>query len=133
VQNTLDQNLPPVRRNIVARFFTEMPIIFPLIALFHLGLTIFEALNYIGDDSVSRIYWLRPLVLLVYTFCWGAVCFTRKWGAMGYLVLTLINVSFNLFGPDILLRRALGDLLFAPIPINLLFAFLLLFYFRKMK
>lgn len=115
------------------RYFKTMPIFFPLIGLFLLGLTGFEAWNYIGDHEVGYIYWLRPVVLLVYFLCWAGACLARKIPAIAFTVLTIVNVAFYLFGPDIMLKRALGDLLFVPIPVNLLFSFLLLFYFRKMR
>ena len=125
--------VPAARKNIVVRYFTLMPIFFPLIGLFLLGLTLMEAFNYIGDDSISRLYWLRPVVLLLYFLTWAGACLARKVPAIGFVALTIINVAAYLFGPDVLLKRALGDLLFVPIPVNLLFSFLLLFFFRKMK
>jgi len=119
--------------NVLVRYFKTMPIFFPLIGLFLLFLTFYEALNYLGDDSVSHLYWLRPLVLALYFLCWAGACLARKLPAIGFVGLTIINVAFYLFGPDSILKRALGDLLFLPIPVNLLFAFLLLFFFRRMK
>lgn len=124
---------PASRDNMLLRYFKDMPIVFPLIGLFLLGLTVLEAWNFLGDDSVSRLYWLRPLVMLVYFLCWAGICLRSKKAGIAFVVLTILNVSFHLFGPDILWRRALGNLLFEPIPINLLFAFLLLFFFRRLS
>jgi hypothetical protein len=132
--------------NFLKRFFTTAPIIFPLIALFHIGLTAYEAVNYIGDTSVSYYYWLRPMVLALYTLFWLGCCYRKKWGGLGYLLLTIANVAFYFFGPDsllnidsaswinqlIVLRRAIGDLLFVPLPANILFSFIILFYYQKM-
>jgi len=123
----------PVRQGFLGRYFSNLPIFFPLIGLFHIGLAVYEAWYWIGDDSVSRLYWLRPAVLLLYALFWCGACMLKKWAGIGYVVLSVINVSFHLFGPDIMLKRAIGDLLFVPIPANLLFAFLLLFYFKRMK
>lgn len=123
----------PEPKGLIDRYFTKMPIFFPLIGLFLLGMTIFEAWNYLGDNSVSYVFWLRPLVLLVYFLSWAGACLARKIPAIIFVVLTILNVILYLFGPEILLKRAIGDLLFSPIPVNLLFAFLLLFFFRKMK
>ncbi len=131
-QNTGIENVRS-SNNILVRFFRSMPIFFPLIALFHLGQTAFESYNYLGDYSVSTVYWLRPLVLLLYTVLWIATCFRQRWGGIAYIALTIANVVLYLFGPDIVIKRAIGDLLFVPIPVNLLFSFLLLFYFRKMQ
>lgn len=132
--------------NFLKRFFTAAPILFPLIALFHIGLTIYEGVNYIGDTSVSYYYWLRPVILGLYTAFWAGCCYRKKWGALGYLFLTIANVAFYFFGPDallnvdnaglldqvIILRRAVGDLLFLPLPVNILFSFIILFYYQKM-
>ena len=114
-------------------FFTTAPIAFPMIALFHLWLTYTEAVNYIGDTSVFLIYTLRPIVLLAYTIFWIGCCYMKRWAGFGYLVLTMLNVSFYLFAPPSLLKQAIGDILFVPVPINLLFCFLILFYFKRMQ
>jgi hypothetical protein len=130
-----EESLPaqPASKGLLVRYFTEMPIFFPLIGLFLLAITIFEGWSFIGDDSVSRIYWFRPAVMFLYFIFWSATCLARKWGAIAFIVLTILNVSFHLFGPDMVAKRALGDLMFLPIPVNLLFSFLLLFFFRKFK
>ncbi len=114
-------------------FFRRPAVFFPLIALFHLGLTISEGLNYIGNDEVYRTYWLIPVVLLLYTVFWSGATLYKKWGAIGYVILTVANVSLHFFGPPGIFKQALGDILFLPVPVNLVFSFLLLFYFRKME
>jgi hypothetical protein len=124
---------PVVRKNIGQQYFSNMPIVFPLVGLFLLGLTLFEAWNYLGDHEVSLVYWLRPVVLLFYFLFWAGTCLGFKKAGLAFLVLTIVNVAFQLFGPDTLLKRALGDILFLPLPVNILFSFLLLFYFRKLK
>jgi hypothetical protein len=120
-------------RPFLLQYFTRMPIVFPLVGLFLLGMAGFEAWNYLGDDEVSRIYWLRPAVLFLYFLFWSGACFRLKKPGLAFLVLTMVNVAFHLFGPDILLKRALGDILFIPLPVNILFSFLLLFYFRRLQ
>lgn len=118
---------------VLKSFFTSAPIAFPMIAIFHIWLTISEAINYIGDTSVFPIYSLRPIILLLYTIFWIGCCYMKRWAGFGYLVLTLVNVSFHLFGPPSILKQAVGDLLFLPVPVNLLFCFLILFYFKRMQ
>lgn len=114
-------------------FFTTAPIAFPMIALFHIWLTISESVNYIGDTSVFLIFSLRPIVLLLYTIFWIGCCYLKKWAGFGYLFLTMLNVSFYLFAPPSILKEAIGDLLFIPIPVNMLFCFLILYYFKRMQ
>lgn len=121
------------QKNILTRYFTELPIFFPLIGLFLLAMTLFEGMSFLGDSSVGHEYWFRPAVMLLYFIFWSVACLGRKWGAIAFIVLTILNVAFQLFGPEMVWKHALGDLLFLPIPVNLLFSFLLLFYFRKLK
>lgn len=115
------------------RFFRRPPVLFPLIALFHLGLTISEAFNYIGNNDVYMAYWLIPAVLLLYTVFWSGATLYRKWAAVAYVLLTVANVSLHFFAPPSVYKQALGDILFIPVPVNLVFAFLLLFFFRRME
>lgn len=120
--------------SLVSRYFKSLPVVFPLIGLFHLVMTVFEAYYYVGDNSIHGIYWFRPLILLVYLVFWIGICLKKKWMAIGYLVLTMGNVAFHLFGSGrFLVHRALSDILFAPLPLNLVFCFLILFYFRRME
>lgn len=125
--------LPEGRRNVIVQYFTRMPVVFPLVGLFLLVLAGAEAWNYYGDGEVSFLYRLRPAVLLLYFLFWAGVCFERKKAGLAFLCLTILNVAFYLFGPESVMKHALGDLLFIPLPVNILFSFLLLFYFRKLK
>jgi hypothetical protein len=45
----------------------------------------------------------------------------------------MITLSLYLFIPDFILSRAIGDVLFVPIPVNILFCFLILFYYKRMQ
>lgn len=114
-------------------FFRRPPVFFPLIALFHLWLTISEGFNYIGNNDVYLAYWLIPVVYLFYTVFWCGATMYKKWGALGYLFLTIANVSVHFFAPASIYKQALGDIMFIPVPVNLLFSFLLLFFFRRME
>ena len=114
-------------------------------------MTVYEAISYIGDFSVSYYYWLRPFVLLLYTIFWIGCCFLKRRAALGYLVLTIVNVAFYFFGPEnglnldgrglsgvltdnvIILKHAVGDLLFVPLPVNILFSFIILLYYQRMQ
>ncbi|MFT4061416.1 MAG: hypothetical protein QM642_03555 [Edaphocola sp.] len=121
------------KKNILKRYFTDMPVFFPLIGLFLIAMAGYELQNYWGDNSVSAWYLWRPAILLLYAVFWAGICFRQKWAAIAFVVLTIANVSYYFWGPDSYLHRAIGDLLFIPIPVNLLFAFVLLFFFRKLK
>lgn len=122
-----------VHKSIIKRYFTTLPIFFPLIGLFLLGIAANEFWNYASDDNFSPIYWWRPILFLVYFLFWIPICFAKKWGALGFLILTILGMSFFLFSPNIPVKRAIGDVLVMPIPANVLFSFLVLFYYRRMK
>lgn len=124
---------PEARKPFWVQYFTRMPIVFPLVGLFLLAMAAFEAWNYLGDNEVSSIYWLRPVIMLLYFLFWAGACFGSKKAGLAFLVLTIANVAFYLFGPDSVPKRALGDILFIPLPVNILFSFLLLFYFRRLQ
>ncbi len=67
---------------------------FPLVGLFH----VLWLLWTVWDDRLvpfPGIEWLQVLWMFVYTLFWIAACDMRKWGALGYIALTLINLSFN--------------------------------------
>jgi hypothetical protein len=70
------------------------PILFPLVGLFHI-LWLFWT---IWDDrflAFPGIEWLQVLWMIGYTVCWLAVCDLRKWGALGYIALTVLNVALH--------------------------------------
>lgn len=116
----------------VYRLLRRPPVIFPLVALFLSALTALEAYQWLGDPSVFRIYWFRPLILLAYTISWVGACLFKKWGAISFLALSVANVCLYLLTQDNIYKQAFGDILFSPIPMNLFLSFLLLFYFKRM-
>jgi hypothetical protein len=120
-------------KNLIVRYFTQMPIFFPLIGLFMLGLALSECWSYATDHDYGAIYWFRPVLFFIYFLIWVPICYAKKWAGFTFLILSILGMSFDMFGPDIMLKHAIGDVLIKPIPINILFSFLLLFYFRRMK
>jgi len=118
--------------SLLYRIFRRPPVIFPLLSLFLIGLTLFEAWNWLGDTSLPKVYWWRPVILLGYTVFWIGANFLKKWAAVAFIVLTIANISLQFFGADGLLRTALGDILFPQVPLHLFLCILLLFYFRQM-
>ena len=114
------------------RLLRRPPVIFPLIGLFLVAMTFLEAYQWLGDSSVFRIYWFRPVVMIAYSTFWIGACLFRKWGAIGFFAISVANVCLYLFTHDNIYRQAFGDILFSPVPLNLFFSFLLLFYFKRM-
>lgn len=120
-------------QNLIKRYFTQMPIFFPLVGLFLLAIALIEFWSYAGDSDFGPIYWLRPILFMAYAILWIPICYAKKWAALSFLVLSILGMAFYLFGPDIVLKHAIGDVLIMPVPANILFSFLILFYYRKMK
>lgn len=134
----------------VKKFFTTAPIIFPLVALFHLGLLAYDCSTWF-DPGVSYWFWLRPVVMAFYTWLWIGACYLKKREATAYLIFTIIMVTFYYFGPTggnnldgqsifgdtynqlVLLHRSVADILLDPLPANILFSFIILLYYRRMK
>ncbi len=80
-------------------FFTDItrkpPVLFPLVGLFH----IFWLLLTIWSDKdipFPGIVWLEVLWMVGYTTFWIAACDMRKWGATGYILLTVVNAGIYL-------------------------------------
>jgi hypothetical protein len=120
-------------RNIVKRYFKQMPVFFPLIGLFLLVMAGIEFWSYANDSGYLLVYWLRPVLFLAYALLWLPICFAKKWAALGFLVLSILGMAFFLFGPGGTLKSAIGDVYVLPVPANILFSFLILFYYRKLK
>lgn len=135
----------------IKQYFTTAPIVFPLIGLFHVGMLVYLSISWLSS-SVGFVYHLRPVVLAAYTALWIGTCFLRKKYATAYLVMTIVMVCFYYLFPtghfnnfdsqtffgslgDQLahLHDAVADILLYPLPANILFSFIILFYYRKMQ
>ena len=102
------------------------PMLFPLVALFH----VLWFLWTIYDDRHEPldIAWLQVLWLTGFTLFWIATCDLRKWGAIGYFALTLIDAVLYFAA-----RNHVADQLYLSNMFLLdgLFSFFLLFYYKK--
>src|ERR1035437_7523279 len=105
------------------------PVLFPLVGLFH----ILWLLWIIWDDRhlpFPGIEWLQVLWMAGFAFFWIAACDLRKWGALGYIVLTLLNAVLFLFVKNVNDR----DLYMSPVfLIGGLFSFFLIFYYKRFR
>lgn len=101
--------------------------LFPLVGLFH----VLWLLWTIWSDHTAPfpgIEWLQVLWMAGYTLFWLAACDLHKWGALGYIVLTLINASLYLA----IRNNSLSILYMSNIfLIDGLFSVFLVFYYRK--
>lgn len=110
------------------------PILFPLVALFFVFMCAVEMYLFWGDTSIYKVYLLRPVVMMVYTVFWVGCCLLKKWGAVGFVTLSILQLCLILFLPeaDDHFKDAVVNNFFSKYPINLGLSFLLLFYFKRM-
>lgn len=118
--------------HLIYKYFKTAPIIFPLLGLFLIVLMIYEISLFGFGGSVPTLYMLRPLIMIGYTASWVGVSYLKKWGAIGFVLVSLLVMLLNYIGaPE--WKSSLGDLLFKPLPINLLMCMLIFLFFKRFK
>lgn len=95
----------------VERFIKKPPVVFPLVALFHIGLLVFSIYN-ASTEPLSSLIWLQPLWMLAYTFAWLFVCDLKRWAAYTYIGVTTLSllhflVKNELYHSDLFLVDAI--------------------------
>ncbi len=106
---------------------TKPIILFPLVGLFH----ILWLLWIVWTDRqvpVNNIEWLQVLWMVGYTTFWIAASDFRKWGALGYIGLTLVNATLFLAVKNINNRELYMSNIFL---LDGLFSFFLLFFYKR--
>ncbi len=79
-------------KQIVVDISTKNIILFPLIGLFHLLWTL-DAVWRGHSEITSPIVLIELAWMLGFTVFWLAACDLKKWGALGYLILTIVDIS----------------------------------------
>jgi hypothetical protein len=113
----------------IKRIWKKPPLLFPLIAVFHFIWLAYSIWNY-NSEPFPSVAWVQPLWILAYAVSWLFTCDLKKWAALAYIGLATLNMSlrFILTSPTDLSNFT--DTIF---PIDVLFCFFLLFYFRKFE
>lgn len=111
------------------RFIQKPPVLFPLVALFHIAMLGYGLYSYSTEPFPSLI-WVQPLWLLLYTFSWVFVCDMKRWAAIAYVLLTVLNLSLRFLLTSSIDINNFTDALF---PADILFSFLALFYYRQLQ
>jgi hypothetical protein len=119
--------------SIFTKLVRRPPIVFPLVALFLLCMSVVEMYFFWDGSSIYKEYLFRPLLMLLYTIFWMGCCMFKKWGAIGFVTLCIVQLCLILFLPDSRFKVAVVNNFFSDYPINLGMAFLVLFYFRRMN
>lgn len=109
---------------------TKPPVMFPLVALFHLFMLGYSLWWDVGEVPFPSVYWISSLWLLVYTVCWIAICDLRKWAGITYVLLTALHISLHY-----LLHSATDIALYTPpfMLVFVLFSFFVLVFFRRFQ
>lgn len=114
-------------KTFTADLLRKPPQMFPIVGLFHilwLGYLIWSD----RTEPFPNIVWLGVLWMLGYTIFWLAACDLKKWGALGYMLLTLLNTILYFAR----LNGKLDTDYMSDISlIDALFSFFLLFYFKR--
>jgi hypothetical protein len=119
------------RQNILRRIWDGLPVLFPLVALFHLLLLGYNVISFARQDLLDTIIASGTCVeLLLYTLLWVAVCDRWRWAAIGYIVLTAANLLLQFLNPPASNWRLVSDALF---PFDVLMCFFLLFYYKRFR
>jgi hypothetical protein len=103
--------------------------LFPLVGLFH----VLWLLWTIWDDRYTPflgIEWLQVLWIMGFTAFWTAACDLRKWGALGYIFLTLLDAALYLGVRNNMFPELYISNMFL---LDGLFSFFLLFYYKKFR
>jgi hypothetical protein len=103
------------------------PLLFPLVALFHLFMLIYSTWI-VHTEPFPSIRYLQPLWLFAYTICWIFVCDMRRLAALGYIMVTILNIILLVT----IKSRDMKELYTASLfPMDILFSFFVLFYYKR--
>ncbi len=100
----------------IDKYIKQPPVLFPLVALFHIGMLVFCIYN-AASEPMSSLIWLQPLWMLGYTVSWIMVCSMQRWAAYTYVAITTLSLGVHFFAKNDLYVSSLFliDVLFAMI------------------
>lgn len=107
------------------RITRKPPLLFPLVALFHVGLLVYYLFTLFPEPL-----WVQLLWIAMFTFAWIFVCDMKKWAAWLYVGITTLNLGLRLVLKSPADLSNFTDTLF---PADILFSFFVLFYFRRFE
>jgi len=107
----------------------KLPLFFPLVALFHLFAFFYTFWN-AHTEPFPSIVWLQTLWITAYTTSWIFICDKKRWAAWAYIGITSINIILILTVSSPGMRELVTNTIF---PIDILFCFFILFYYKRFK
>lgn len=115
------------------RMWTGLPVIFPLVGLFHIAI-LFITIYSFAQDGVLDVFTPAGicLMLLAYAVLWIYICLQRRWAAIAYIILTAVNLCLQYLTPQGNPWRDVGAAM-APggLPVDALMCFFLLFFYKR--
>ncbi|OJV53010.1 MAG: hypothetical protein BGO31_04460 [Bacteroidetes bacterium 43-16] len=130
-------------KSFIQNFFVKPPVIFPLVACFLIFLGIYEASQSLFSDQVEGIYKIRPILMILMAIFWTGATFFQKWGALGFVILTIVSLMVYFYSDSLELKALFGNILMlhvpvmegksVPIPLSAIFSFIALFFYRRMN
>ena len=107
---------------------TKPPVLFPLVALFHMALFTWTIISLIQQPGISTE--MSALWMLGYTICWLATTDMRKWGAMLYVIVTVVSIILYFTVHDKFTWLNYASPIFI---LDMLFCFFIMFYFKRFR
>lgn len=120
-----------LQQSFFRRMWTGLPILFPLVALFHIALLGYNVFSFAQQGVLdTAIAGGTCVELLLYTVLWIAVCDRWRWAAIGYIILTAANLLLQFLNHAGSTWRLVSDALF---PFDVLMCFFLLFFYKRFR
>jgi hypothetical protein len=111
--------------------FKGLPVVFPLVLLFHIVMLCITAFGFISDGVLdTAIAAGTVLEWLLYTVLWLFVCLQQRWAVIGYIALTSLNLLLYFLASKEGIWHMLSDAL---LPFDVLMCFFLLFYYKRLR
>jgi hypothetical protein len=123
----MDEQAQPFFR----RVWTGLPVLFPIVGLFQIALFCYNLIRFALDGVLGTAIAAGTCVeLMLYALLWIAVCDRRRWAAIGYIVLTSVNLLLQFLAPVHSIWHQISDALF---PFDALLCFFLLFFYKRFR
>ncbi|MEZ5016916.1 MAG: hypothetical protein R2800_07675 [Flavipsychrobacter sp.] len=116
-----------MNQSFIKRVWQKPPVLFPFVLVFHVLMLAFSTYTFSSEPFPSA-GWIQPLWMLLYTISWLFVCDLKRWAAFVYLGLTTLNLMLRFVWADDNSLALYIDTLF---PIDVLFTFFVMFYYKK--
>jgi hypothetical protein len=123
------------QQNFFRRLWTELPVLFPMVALFHVVILVVTLTGFAQNGTLADAATAGTCIeLLLYTILWVLVCLKYRWAAIAYIVLTSVNLGLQYLTPAGSIWKSISDAMEpGHLPVDVLFCFFLLFYYKRLR